>query len=225
MLQAYGESAGSGNALLAQAIVRARLAEIAGTDISLQYEVLPLLEEPATLFVEPANGSGALGFLLEGQADAVTLAQTMDRLHASVAASLATGVVTRSTFEDTTVSQVRQDPDALQSTEEQIGRWHVRRTGLGENSPTRGIATASDGRHFMISNNRAWTDAWLHADAAIPLPRAQGQWVMGGVVRTSDVLPGGQGPLWDFLLPGLEQQFAWSVEQMGGVRMLIAEAL
>lgn len=194
-----------------QAVLRAKVRDLLGDDVSLQYDLLPLLDQSATLHQRAASGTGTItSFLLEGNASAAELA-ALPRLHKSAASLLQKGTVVRTTFdEDTVATQVRADATSLEHTQERMGNWQVEST-LAPGG-TAGLVTGTSNRKFFITNNPQWAMQQIASESNnIPLPAVPGAWTMGGVLNSDAISPPTQDSLAGFLLPHMPAGFAWSM--------------
>lgn len=189
-----------------------------GDDVSLQYDLLPLLQSRAVLSVGARSASGgAIPFLLEGEARGAGVAARMERFQHSAMAMAGAGSVTVRQFEeDVSVPQVAGAGNGSIVTAERDG-WTVT-TGPG-------LITAVRGHNFMIGNDPLWMDQRLNpATEPVPLPVSQGRFRAGGTVTQSGT------PLFSWHDPSvtvftgpLPAAFRWAMEEWGQIRQLSFE--
>lgn len=157
-----------------ESALRAWFARTFGQDLSLVYDLAPLLEGQTSVTLMQTN-SGTLA-LLEGTAD--NAARQLDALHAGFAASLGTAQRVERTFDDAfSIRHVRAGSDARESTDEVSG-WHLRSATRGDS----GLHSAVRGDRFMLSNDISLLRAALETPA-VPPPAASGMPVARGTLH------------------------------------------
>ena len=139
------------DSLLAESFVRKLVAKI-GEDISMEYDVLPLLQEPSTLHL---SQTGSLtSFLLEGSlSNTKEREQIFDRLHETIRNKLPTVRVTKRVLDKRfSTTDLRHDPDLIELEQYTLHGWAIRITRHKEE--TLHLATANKGSRFIVSDNK-----------------------------------------------------------------------
>ncbi len=202
---------------LKAAMLATGLQRMLGSDVSLEFDLFPLLQSRATLAMGTASG-GTVPWVLEGEARGAGVEKLLRDFHAS-AGGAGRGSVSVRQFEDgVTVPQVSAGgASGLRETEQ--GGWTVL------TSPQ--LITALRGDRFVVSNSSAWMGQMTRETGqTVPLPLSNGQFLMGGVIAGDDT------PFFSVNDPGLRAvvgplppAFRWSMEQLGQVRQLSWEEL
>lgn len=149
-----------------------------GTNVSVDYDLLPLIQKETTLHIGPSQGTGALSLLLTGNAAdptidvAARVAALRDRLqsqHVPVA-------IDHRTFEGEYESTIVREGSAQSARgEEEYGGWQIFPLG------TLTLAVRSDG--IMIGNHPAWQEQLIKENADVtPLPSTHTQRIAAGLV-------------------------------------------
>jgi hypothetical protein len=164
---------------LTLATLSADATQALGPDVSMQYDILPLLHGPSLLARDDARKS----FLLAGEAaDEKTLIAVLDRIRASALQTLGAGAVEHTQFDEQfSTTLIREDAGHVRQKEEDLGGWDVR--SVGQKTGSGGIFLARHGRKFALSNSRSWTEQYV-ASAPDPLPNGGRAWLGGRIVMT-----------------------------------------
>jgi len=207
-----------------------RAREFLGEEISMEFDLAPLLQNAAFLALSRSASDARLRFLLMGEERPAILLRTVDRFHASVKAGLSSHVIRRRDLPEGYVSTtIEDDPTLAEEREERREGWSVRvtrRTDTGE-----GLWSAVSGDRFLFTNDERWLMQILRAPApSLPLPAARGITVAGGSLRRSflqDALRGILEPVLPatFLeMLGIEgDRLVWTVGQDGDVTTVTVE--
>ena len=218
-LNAYLASLPAQERLLRETTLRTAMRSWFGDDVSLQYDLLPLLQSRMLLTLGTASGGTTL-FLLEGEARGAGVAARLDRIRTSAESVAGTGPVTVRQFEeDVSIPQIAGGNGQNGNTTTDEHGWTVQ-TGAG-------LITAVRGDRFMLSNTRKWMTQRLDpATPTEPLPMSNGRFLAGGTVTQ------GTTPLFSWNDPDvmaltgpLPPLFRWAVEQWGQVRQFSWEAV
>ena len=128
------------------------------TPMSVRYDLLPLLEEPASLQLSASGGSLAL--LVSGSStDRITRNRTFDRLHAAHKDTLPASKITKRILDKRFSSiDIRHDESDIEEQSMTRDGWSIRSTA--ERGSTNGLCTATRGAMFFISSS---CDHILHA--------------------------------------------------------------
>ncbi len=202
---------------LQQAMLKTTVRDWFGEDVSLEFDVLPLLQTQAVIVMGNKTGDGRTPFLLEGRARGAGVAERLNRIRRSAQGSMGGGTVTEREFEDgVTVRQVRAGDETANEVQSERGGWTVSVSGTASDS----IITAVRGDTFLISNAPAWVNQRIDGSVEIPgLPLGRGEFVAGGVASGTDSsLLSPADPMIRELAGGsLPERFAWAMERWGRV--------
>ncbi len=214
------------DARLRSAQLAATIRTLAGDNVSMEFDILPLLAGPASLHLLPASGSDThMDALLEGQmSDRELLARTVDRLHSGMTGSPSqTKIIPRLDPEDGTVvgKSVVTETEDIVTADETWNGWQLRATSLGEH----GIYTAVRGGMFVISTRKDWLEQRLMGttpSAAVPGSPARAGVVDLSLLRS---LPHDSSSLTSLLLDILPPsgQIRWSTGVRGPVLTLTGD--
>ncbi len=135
--------------IVVQGIVQQYVATL-GTDISLEYDILPLLQEPAVLHITQSDG--VLGFLLEGsKRDRINRETILDRIHQSFASKTSASTVTRRVLDQRfSAIDIRHDPKRIVLEQEEFEGWIIHTTKNPRDPYP--IVTATKEQSFLLSN-------------------------------------------------------------------------
>lgn len=201
--------------------LRAWFADTFGSDTSMTYALLPLLNEEASLQLGRMSATGALIGLLEGEtrddADDV-----LDVLHKGFASGNGGAVRMQRTFDEKfDFDNIRSGGGQTEQSEEQVGGWTVKRTDRAGGS----FVSAVNGRRFIIGTNYA---AVTKALSIYPDPSDSAA-VLRGYLDPSAVrarmnawLPGEPLPLPSILLDG-SGVIQWEVVRSGDLNTLVVQ--
>lgn len=148
------------------------VAGVFGDDVSLAFDLLPLLKDSAAFSLQ-RNVAGETAFLLAGTADEAILSPLLRRLHDSVHAGLPTArTVTRSLDKGRYVFRnMRSDPSGVEEKEERKGEWQTHTTihaGDGK-----GLFSAVKGKSYLLSNDAGLFSEVLNGSGSLlPSPEA-----------------------------------------------------
>lgn len=145
-----------------------------GSDISLEHDILSLLNEQSTLHLTESGGMVRL--LIEGSMDNTQdRDRILDRIHSSYASILPTSTITRRVLDKRFSSvDIRHDESQITDSQFRNGNWTIRETLFQKN--THGVMTATYKNNFLISNN-------LHTiNEAIASPRTTEAQPITGVI-------------------------------------------
>ncbi len=141
----------TGNQSIALGIARQRFVKIFGSSVSLEYDILPLLENTTIIHV---TQSGSIPFIqLAGSTnDIQKTMNTLDRLHEGMRSQLPSISVQSTMFDGRFWhSNIRSDHSAIEQKTIAQGQWQIRSTfTLGSRT---GLFTATHRDQFIISNN------------------------------------------------------------------------
>lgn len=120
-----------------------------GDDISMQYDVLPLLNAPASLQV--ATNNEGTDLILSGSVqNAQQLARTLQKMHTSYAATLPSSAISKRTLSaQFYATDIRFDPQNIAQETSVYNGWHVQRTM--QKDEIHGLVTATNMNQFLIS--------------------------------------------------------------------------
>jgi hypothetical protein len=135
-----------------ESIAETAVREAFGEHASLRGDVLPLLQNPASVALMQA-GTGSTRFLLHGTADdAARIGEQLSSLRNAFAASLPATRIVRRNLQQGQVVDIRSDPTLIDAGEEARGGWQVQ--WLQHRERETGLVTAVRGREFFLSNDR-----------------------------------------------------------------------
>lgn len=201
----------------AEGWLREALKSILGEDVSMPFDLAPLLAGPTTLQVGPALPGQDRPALLQGiGADDEDVSARIALLHDRFRAA-SPAIEERHRLLDTgrTFDDLRLDPTAIEDRRETVSGWEMRVT---EHRGGRMLATALLGEQFIISTNADALLAVLHGtngQFALPIP-GESTPVAGGFVDAAAL-----SPLLRELLPAGTRippahLYRWSAAQNGG---------
>lgn len=148
---------------------RTRAEATFGRDVSLAYDLLPLLHAPATLSLTAESGR-IISFFVEGSVgDAQTLHDRLTRLHGSIRSRLAQIQIERKNFEQGfSALVVRDAPLSARESVEEINGWDVRST-IGADGT--GLVSASSDHRYALGSERNFVEGFLkrHATPALAI--------------------------------------------------------
>lgn len=141
------------------AIWRTRTETIVGKDVSVPYDLLPLLHAPATLSLT-VESNGMIRFFAEGSVgDTQMLHDRLARLHASVRTRLAQVQIERKNFEQGfSALLVREKPGSVRESEEEMDGWDVRSTISGSGT---GLVSAEYREQYILGSERGFVESFL----------------------------------------------------------------
>ena len=132
--------------VILQSVAQQVLAEVFGKDISLSYDLFPLLSRATTLSLGK-TASGQTAFLLEGSMKDTTLMKTL-LTHLQTQAPQRPVRRMQRTFSEGFVSDLL-GIDATSATEERVDEWTLHRT------PSSSLVVAASASSFLLSNSEA----------------------------------------------------------------------
>lgn len=194
------------------AIVEGRLGilikNVLGEDVSLRYDLFPLLQKPSTLHARIDQGS--FTFLLMGQAQgSAVLSATLKRIEESAAATFASASEIRREYDQKQVgSSLQFDTEQVERTEETHAGWTVH--SIKEKNGDHFFAIARKGNRFLLTTRPEWLSQIVTGDGSsrpvlplsVPL-RASG-------MIDSSILPLETLPLSRFFPLPLSGRYRWS---------------
>jgi len=197
--------------------IKAWFAETFGTDLSLQYDFLPLLNDQSTFALGKITASGGLVAVLEGTGGG-DLQKKLEAMHQGFGGRVAGIARLQRTFDDKfTYDNVRVDGSSVSITQEDVGGWSLMLNSNG----TKTFATATNGRRFILSNSEAALRSAIGAyppPVEGPSPIAQGS-INPTALKTLLQSWIGEDPL--VQLPGLKKaDLHWQVLRSGNVTLL-----
>lgn len=199
---------------------------VAGKDVSAEFDVLPLLSGAASVHLLPTGSGGTTDILLEGHApNEQLLMRTIDRLHRGVASSpQETTIITRTDPADGSLvgRSVLSEAAAPTSTQEERNGWLLRTTVAGNT----GLFTATRGTTFAISTRADWLQERL--TGSTPSVFVTGSPVRAGfldlsLARKRTVIPLSLPGMMMDLLPA-SGSVQWSMETNGPVLTITMNA-
>jgi hypothetical protein len=124
-----------------------------GKNISLQYDILPLLKEPSS--VQLSASGGVLNILLSGSMqETKSLHSILDRLHAEYERTLPSSKITKRVLDKRFSSiDIRHDPTMIERNQRAEEGWLVRSTSLAGSHKE--MVTATQSNAFIIGTTRA----------------------------------------------------------------------
>ncbi len=138
-------------------ILGQELSELLGADVSLQYDVRPLLTRPVTACLSGETGLW-MGELTQGRRVWDTLSA---RLHDDVRASAAQGTVERKLVDnDYEYAVVKPATGTIETMKRTESGWAITETFTGSGT---GLVTARKANRFLVATSKAWLDAGLKA--------------------------------------------------------------
>lgn len=214
----YAEALPPERRAILEAVAAQHLLDRAGKDVSLRYDVLPLLREPASLYV--GDGTPA-AFLVEGTADA-DLAAHLSALEKGARSRIGNQRIEERRFDPRFSARIiRQDASRVQEKEYDRGGWHVRMLDAGSGAAV--FAVATNRNRFVVSNAAAWLDQVVSpthpfggSGAGLALPGQAGDLRAGGWTDPS-LLHREDHPALRALAPAAPGPMAWSVSLDGRV--------
>ncbi len=139
------------------------------SDVSLTYDLLPLLDRNMTLMIG-APIAGQTSFLLRGTASSRDLlAATILRMHQHAASMTSGSQVVNHTFDPKDGFSFRgleATPGDMNIQQKNVAGWDVRITGSGASE---GLSTATMGTQFLTSNNAALLSSVLESTSTLPV--------------------------------------------------------
>lgn len=201
-----------------------------GQTVLLKEDILPLLEEPGTVFVgKRMSSGGALPFVYQGRMNGRTLSGSLATLRGSFRSSLPKISVTRHNFEQgfgTTI--IQSDPEANKEVVTEQDGWTVQ--SLSSNGLQ--FVTAMKGNEFIVGNDTAAIEKLLSgkdiASTSTVLPSDTSSTLIAGgtmdlpflrsFLQTMPVFA-----LESTLFPSLEQKTGsvhWSLQKKGSLLTL-----
>ena len=217
-LSAFPENDG----MIKRAQLSKKIQDILGGEWSMDYDILPLLEKPATLSLR--SGTGAIpSFIVRGtMVDLKDGRRQLSAFHENTEERLSGTAVTRRAFDrGFTSTIIGSAPSQTQEKKYSLYGWTVQET---VRSDGRILLTAVRSREFIIGNERGWFESVLRStqdDKELPLPTVSGSPIAGGrlspAMFTRFTEAGRRTPEWAWLLGGLdaEKGVLWGVERDG----------
>lgn len=152
---------------LRAAVFERETERLLGNDVSLRFEILPLLREHASLELTMASGS-VMQFYLEGtMRNSERLKQTIERLHKSVRALLTHTSIERRNFEQGFSAVIaRVNEKAVTTNAKDMNGWHTFQTHTASGT---GLVTALWNDRFIISNDPERLRAKIIGNVVSPL--------------------------------------------------------
>ncbi len=172
-----------------------------GDDVSLQYDLLPLLQKPSMLSVSSSGG-----FLFAGSADTATLKATLLRLHASVRSVLPRITINQYEIGQFSANVVMEDQGGI--TEETWSQDGYEITRTGPRNGSGGFLTAVRNNDFFISNDRNLLEEALKAPPSFPFS-SNAPMDAGGIISSERIEPLRGAPLFSLFPPG--KSLLWSL--------------
>lgn len=155
------------NIMILDGIVRQKLTTW-GTNISLDYDIAPLLKAPSTFHMTETGGT--INILIEGSMkNTQERDRILDRIHESFASTLPSTTITKRVLDKRfTAVDIRSDKSHIKDSQSRNGDWAIRATQF--QNDTHGVASATYKEHFLLSTNREMLDeAIASKNNAIPL--------------------------------------------------------
>jgi len=205
-----------------QGLLSPQLATLLGQDISLPYDLAPLLAAPMTVSWT-RTASGALHFLVQGNAPASVLRDKLDMIHRSFRSGLPSfDIAHRTLTNGFAATTIGEDASGVADETRTEGAWTVRKTARQEGGAS--LISAVAGERFVLGNDDAWIAQALGTPAASPLPRFTATPFFGGATDRDaflgffrDLLPSSLVQNILFALGPAGDRLLWSAEQTHGV--------
>ncbi len=152
--------------LLQQELLTQEIESLLGAEISLQYDLAPLLRRPTTACLA-GEGNARTGLLLGEFTGGRTAWDSLAlRLHDSFNARHAEGTVERRLVDDEYEYAIaKSTTTSSETTTRTEGGWAIRETVTGSGS---GLFTARRGNRFLIATSQDWLHAGLNATPSAP---------------------------------------------------------
>lgn len=197
------------DALLQQRIAAAAVENMLGTEVSLQYDLLPLLKRPSIGCGSTTTESKPAGLFLGEINDRSLWDRLTAEWHASALANTAGGTIDRRLIDGKYTYEVLKNADAsLETGQTNVNGWEVRSTaGTGSG----GLFTARKGLHVLVATSREWLNAGLTEPLAIVSGTSAGVLDPG----TPLVAPPALQPILSVFFG--QKALVWSRNERGGI--------
>lgn len=141
----------SENVAIVEGLLRSTIAFL-GSNVSFDYDILPLVTKPSVL--QAATMSGSTTLLLSGSMDdKTTLNEILERMHESYGKTLTTTRVTKRVLDKRfTTVDLRHDDSMIETAYEPVGDWAV--VSTTEVKSATGLFTATQGNMFMVAQRK-----------------------------------------------------------------------
>ena len=205
--------------MMIQARLQTWLKSLTGNDVSLQYDMMPLLRGQTTLAI--AKAASGIQIAIRGSTSDHDLRDSvLNRMHQSFNSTLDDTVVTSQQLDDTfSARYIRVDLTVQSKITTSVGQWLVTTTG----NDTSQLSTAVNGSDFVITNDAAAIalDNLEATGTSLPLPEGlrDAHVLLGGMFTSEITIRNGLL----HLLPDSAQSAQWSLSQSGDMRILIVE--
>lgn len=202
------------------------IADALGPDISMTYDIVPLLKGNALIETGMDAGRERSLFVLGGfLPDAAKNTLLLDKLRSSFVRTLPVSEIVHRAFEKgRTFDDIRANPEALEKNQEQVNGWDVQT--IRSPQTNREFTTAQQSERAFIGTSRSAVLAMLDGTgSALHLPYSTaGTIVAGGLIDFSAM----QSLLQFFLpssvtLPESGGTYRWSVMEQGKVMRIMIE--
>ncbi len=204
--------------IAAEAQARGWVAKNASNEVSMTYEILPLLNGPSGITV--ASASGQYTVMLTSES-AKGMEETVAHLHRGVASQSASTSRLTETFDEKFTIDTLVDASSTNTTEETRGNWHIARTP----SPNKqGLFSAFTSQRVILSTSDALLERMLSASSILGNPSLIARGTANIAALTSWVNSFNLGmymPLQIF--PQGKQTIQWSMTRKGGILTLELE--
>lgn len=216
--QELKESLSRTDRLTLEAKLLTLLASTFGEDVSLDYDVLPLLLAPSRLTLT-VTASGSTAFLLQGRAEGAP--ERLAHLHDAFRGSLTTTrVVTRAFDKGRYVFRnIREDSAQIVDESFPLGSLQAHATSQ---TSGRGLYSATDGENYLLSNDRTLLGRSILRSQTMPGGPAMADGVLSRsafatfFTLSPPLLLGPSSPL----IPSSEQAIRWSWTRQGDVAII-----
>ncbi len=211
---------------ITQALLTGQIRPILGKDVSVQFDLLPLLANPATVQWKNVT-NGTMLFLAQGSMDDAALRQQkLSRIAQSATAMQRGGLVENRQFDEHFSARVLTSTGGnLHMTESDVNGWHVESILHGSG----GLQIATQGNRFMLTNLSAWLQQAMEAErpfagsgVLLSLPAQAGRREAAGVLPVS-LLGVNDNPLLRPALLPMQGTIRWSVAQEGKIVSIVTE--
>jgi|GEM_PF-2222579 len=204
--------------LILEAKILTLITSTFGVDVSAEYDVQPLLQNPARLTLT-RTASGASAFLLLGSADQAT--QKLSRIHDAFRGNLTSARIVSRIFDKGryTFNNIRDDSSLLTDESYALEGAQVHATAHGTE---RGLFSATKGESFALSSDRAL----LEETVILGIDTDDRALLGDGMFSFQDLLPRFGSPLPQLLaspsplLPRDGTSFRWSLTRQGDLKTL-----